>query len=74
MLMSHVNGCHRNHAFFMVQMCLSLKKMLCISGVPMNDWKTMKKRPGVGPISPQGKLICNKLECLYMSIQQYKLF
>ena len=39
MLMSHVNGCHGNHAFFIVQMCLSMtqEKMLCISGVPMND-------------------------------------
>ena len=52
MLMSHVNGCHGNHAFFIVQMCLSMteEKMLCISGVPMNDC------PGgfnVGQISPQ---------------------
>ena len=65
MLMSHVNGCHGNHATVIVRMCLSLGKMLCISGVPKNVWKSMKNCPGcfkVGQISPQGMLICNKLE------------
>ena len=34
MLMSHVNGCHGNHAFFIVQMCLSLRKNALHFGVP----------------------------------------
>ena len=41
------------------------RKMLCISGVPMNDRKSMKNCPGgfkVGQISPKRMLICNKLE------------
>ena len=37
------------------------EKMLCLSGVPMNDRKSMKIFK-VGQISPQGMLICNKLK------------
>ena len=49
MLKNHVNGCHGNHAvfFFMVQIrLLFLKiKILCISGVPINDLAPMKNCP-----------------------------
>ena len=46
--------------------------MLCISGVPMDDRKSMKSFK-VGQISPQGMLICNILErFIYMSIIQIK--
>ena len=34
MLMSHVNRCHGNHAFFIVQMCLSLRKNALHFGGP----------------------------------------
>ena len=35
--------------FFIVQLSLSLRtKILCISGVPMNDLAPMKNRPGGG--------------------------
>ena len=46
--------------FFIVQLSLSLRtKILCISGVPMNDLAPMKNCPGgggckVGQISSQG--------------------
>ena len=60
MLKNRVNGCHGNHAFFIVQLSLSLRtKLLCISGVPMNDLAPMKNCPGggackVGQISYRG--------------------
>ena len=47
--------------FFIVQLSLSLRtKILCISGVPMNDLAPMKNCPGgggckVGQISSRGK-------------------
>ena len=49
--------------FFIVQLSLSLRpKILCISGVPMNDLASMKNCPGrggggcnVGQISSRGK-------------------
>ena len=48
MLKNHVNGCHGNHAFFIVQSSLSLRtKNICISGILMNDLITMKNCPGV---------------------------
>ena len=37
----------------------------------MNDRKSMKSFK-LGQISPQGMLICNKLDVLYMSIIQIK--
>ena len=44
--------------FFIVQLSLSLRtKILCISGVPMNDLAPMKNCPGgckVGQISSRG--------------------
>ena len=47
MLKNRFNGCHGNHAFFIVQLSLSLRtKILCISGVPMNDLAPMKNCPG----------------------------
>ena len=59
MLTNHVNGCHRNHAFFMVQKSLSLRtSVLCISGVPMKYFAPMKNCPGgckVGQIRSRGK-------------------
>ena len=46
--------------FFIVQLSLSLRtKILCISGVPMNDLAPMKNCPGgckVGQISSRGIL------------------
>ena len=49
MLRNYVNGCHGNNAFFIVQKSLSLWiKILCISGVPMNDLAPMKNCPGGG--------------------------
>ena len=45
--------------------------MLCISGVPMNNWKSMKNCPGGFKVG-QIMLICNKLERFIC--QQYKLF
>ena len=49
MLKNRVNGCHGNHAFFIVQLSVSLRtKILCISGVPMNDLAPMKNCPGGG--------------------------
>ena len=49
MLKSHVDGCHGNHAFFfIVQKSLSLRtKILCISGVPINDLAPMRNCHGV---------------------------
>ena len=49
MFKNHIDGCHGDHAFFfIVQKSLSLKtKILCISGVPMNDLAPMKNCPGV---------------------------
>ena len=43
MLMSHVNGCHGNHAFFIVQMCLASRKNALHFGGLKNDWKSTKK-------------------------------
>ena len=49
--------------FFIVQLSLSLRtKILCISGVPMNDLAPMKNCPGgggckVGQISSLGNVI-----------------
>ena len=61
MLKNRVNGCHGNHAFFIVQLSLSLRtKILCISWVPMNDLAPMKNCPGgckVGQISSR-VLVC----------------
>ena len=38
MLKNHVNGCHGNHAFFhSANGFIFEDKILCISGVPMND-------------------------------------
>ena len=47
--------------FFIVQLSLSLRtKILCISGVPMNDLAPMKNCPGggckVGQISSRGNV------------------
>ena len=46
--------------FFIVQLSLSLRtKILCISGVPMNDLAPMKNCPGgckVGQISSRGNM------------------
>ena len=48
MLKNHVNSCHGNHAFFILQKSLSLKtNIICISGVPMNDLAPIKNFPGV---------------------------
>ena len=50
MLKNLANGCHGNHAvfFFIVQIRLTLRtKILCISGVPINDLAPMKNCPGV---------------------------
>ena len=45
---NYVNDCHGNHEFFIVQISLSLRtKILCISGVPTNDFAPMKNCPGV---------------------------
>ena len=47
MLKNQVDGCHGNHAFFIVQKSLSLRtKILYISGVSRNDLATMKKCHG----------------------------
>ena len=47
MLKNHVEGCHGNNAFFMVQKSLSLRtKIPCITGVPMNDLAPMKNCHG----------------------------
>ena len=47
-LNNYVNDCHGNHEFFIVQKSLSLRtKILCISGVPTNDFAPMKNCPGV---------------------------
>ena len=47
MLKNHVDGCHGNHAFFIVQKSLSLRtKLFCISWVPINDLAPMKTCPG----------------------------
>ena len=50
--------------FFIVQLSLSLRtKILCISGVPMNDLAPMKNCPGgckVGHISSRGTGLCNR--------------
>ena len=60
MLKNRVNGCHGNHAFFhsAIEFIFEDKtKILCISGVPMNDLAPMKNCPGgckVGQISPRG--------------------
>ena len=58
MLKNNVDGCHGTMHFFMVQKSLSLRtKILCISGVPMNDLAPMKNCPGgckVGQISSRG--------------------
>ena len=47
--------------FFIVQLSLSLRtKILCISGVPMNDLAPMKNCPGgckVGQISSRGIMV-----------------
>ena len=49
MLKNRVNGCHGNHAFFIVQLSLSLRtKILSVSGVPMNDLAPMKNCPWGG--------------------------
>ena len=52
--------------FFIVQLSLSLRtKLLCISGVPMNDLAPMKNCPGVGggckvgQISSRGIMMCS---------------
>ena len=46
MLKNHINGCHGNHAFFIVQTNFSLiTKNICNFGVPMNDLAPMKKCP-----------------------------
>ena len=47
MLKNHMNGYHGNHAFFLVQLSLSLRTNICISGVPINDLTPMKNCPGV---------------------------
>ena len=55
LLKNRVNGCHGNHAFFIVQFRLSLIFFFffffffffCISGVPMNALTSMKNCPGV---------------------------
>ena len=44
MLKNRFNGCHGNHAFFIVQLSLSLRTK--VSGVPMNDLAPMKNCPG----------------------------
>ena len=57
--------------FFIVQLSLSLRtKILCISGVPMNDLAPMKNCPGgckVGQISSRGIFI-------YLVIEKRDLF
>ena len=47
MLMNHVNSCHGNNVFFIVQLSLSCTtKIFCISEVPMNNLALMKNCPG----------------------------
>ena len=47
MLKNHVNGCHRNHAFFhgVIEFIVE-DKSLCISVVPINDLAPMENCPG----------------------------
>ena len=56
--------------FFIVQLSLSLRtKILCISGVPMNDLAPMKNCPGgckVGQISSRGNT-----ELVYISFSSF---
>ena len=74
MLKNRVNGCHGNHAFFIVQLSLSLRtKILCISGVPMNDLAPMKNCPGgckVGQISSRGILLMQRKPNLDVKINK----
>ena len=42
MLMNHVNSCHGNNVFFIVQFISCTTKNLCISGIPMNNLALMK--------------------------------
>ena len=64
MLKNRVNGCHGNHVFFIVQLSLSLRtKILCISGVLINDLTPMKNCPGgckVGQIRSRGIDVTSK--------------
>ena len=47
MLKNRVNGYHGNHAFFHSSIeFIFEEKILCISGVPMNDLAPMKNCPG----------------------------
>ena len=58
MLKNRFNVTMETMDFFIVQLSLSLRtKILCISGVPMNDLAPMKNCPGgckVGQISSRG--------------------
>ena len=51
MLKNRFNGCQGNHAFFhsAIELSLSLRtKIICTSGVPMNDLAPMKNCLGGG--------------------------
>ena len=74
MLMNHVNSCHGNNVFFIVQLSLSCttKIFLHFRG-PNEQFGTHEKLSWgckLGQISPQVILICNKLERFYIH-QQY---
>ena len=48
MFKNHIDGCHGDHAFFhSAKEFIIEEKILCISGVPMNDLAPMKNCPGV---------------------------
>ena len=52
--------------FFIVQLSLSLRtKILCISGVPMNDLAPMKICPGAGGCKV-GQISSRGIKCLWL--------
>ena len=68
MLMNHVNSCHGNNVFFIVQLSLSLHFRR-----PNEQFGTHEKLSWgckLGQISPQVILICNKLERFYIHVHQ----
>ena len=63
--------------FFIVQLSLSLRtKILCISGVPMNDLTPMKNCPGgckVGQISSRGiSYAAHIIDCITVKKSHYE--
>ena len=61
MLENRVNICHKNHAcVHSATEFIFEDKILCISGVPVNDFAPMKNCPGgckIGRISSRGNVI-----------------